>query len=608
LQDAEVDTAEAASSDERITSSKTTPTGKEQVQDDLDQTQLTNSSGNDSSWLAGYDASMKVSTSFSSLLKIYFCEGSTSDSKSQEHEEDNAKALVNNSPLFNHETASGNMDHDEDNNTKALFDIPLSDSDTASVNVESLEERFEQMVENKVDSGDDDGLPYTVAEYRSSYKDVRVAGQLASPDTSDVSVWEHSHDVSTFSSPLPYSHDNVLLESALFKTPRALLSSTYIRYSKAERWSDPEDTIRRQPTMRCKFFNLSTTLPDLEDFTNTTDLEDFTSTTEGHGGEAAASNPSPYTIGDSTGSRSYRNEDITCNTNSTSTSLTEFSPRQSSTSHDQHDAMSRSCTSSFEKTEVNDLDDSSYARQFPCTPTRDMHTASRQAIGDSYYRHIGNTYDLKRVGQPRACALSDSETLDNASRQAFDGSHYRNLGNTYVLKRVGQPRAWTLSDSETLNDFKSPYPVDNYLAPAGRYSVRTGTSFEESSSRSGGSSGSTMPTSFSTASRPVSQCDTGEGSDNTSSPATISSLMMRSRTSDEVSPRLLFSERNTYALPHPRLLTLMSGGSSSDVSSVTSTSRQSLAWEHEFPAPARGANDSLTWEDDPFLESSTSCE
>lgn len=478
------------------------------------------SESDDSSWLTGYSVSLKMSTSFSSLLKIYSCEDSTKDNN----------------------TGSQQGQGSDDVNTV----LSTSDVGTLSsiLNYSEKSREYNLILKNDVDEKDD--LPYTVAEYRRSSNEVRLVETLASPGNFDAPTLEHAQNTSgerSFSyflaSPTtsPDDHKASFLESALYKTPRALLSSTYIRHSKGERWSDPEDTIHRKPGIRGKSSNLSTTLP-----------------------------------GDSTGGRTYRSEDIS----GTPTSLTGSSLRQSS-SLDQPDLMSRSNTSSSEKSGGSDLNESSDPEG---TPT---------------------------------------DTINRASGPSFASSYYRGLGNTYLLKRVGQSRGWPVhSDSETLDNFRSPCPVDNsfYSLPAEPYSIRSDSSSVGSSRKSGNSSSPAEPRPISaTATRPLGHCAPGEGSHtslpDTTSPAAFSGIMGR-RTSEDVSPRQYLcdvkEQQPTHALSHPRLFTLMSGGSVSDVSSVMSAaSRQSLAWEHEFPAPARGANDSLAWEDDPFLESSTSC-
>ena len=140
------------------------------------------------------------------------------------------------------------------------------------------------------------------------------------------------------------------------------------------------------------------------------------------------------------------------------------------------------------------------------------------------------------------------------------------------------------------DNFKAPYPVDN--TPRPKPSVTSSSAISSSATSSSwkkteDATRSALPRSRSSTNRPLSHYALLAASQRP---------MSRSKTSESISGA---------AQDSPRLMSL---GSWSDVSVAgSSASRQSLqdhslTWDNEFTASGRGTNDSLTWENDPFLD------
>ncbi|XP_070212661.1 uncharacterized protein [Littorina saxatilis] len=209
-----------------------------------------------------------------------------------------------------------------------------------------------------------------------------------------------------------------------------------------------------------------------------------------------------------------------------------------------------------------------------------MSTKDSSASSSNISETRGTFTDPDSGMSPGRQPSSDGTKCAGSSYEVFTPEYRRGMeaGSVHLFNSDGTPSTASSPSSKPrqmssdLSTFKTPFPVDN-LRPNPSASRRTPTGVPRP----------IIPRSRSSVNKPLSQ----QGLHEESQPP-----LRRSRTSDSVSSS-----------------TPINVGSLSDVSVVgfcasrLSLQNNSMFWDDEFSAPApRGENDSLAWEDDPFLD------
>ena len=200
----------------------------------------------------------------------------------------------------------------------------------------------------------------------------------------------------------------------------------------------------------------------------------------------------------------------------------------------------------------------------PCTDSFDTDVLSSEATPSS--ESMGNTGDdmSPEVNAPSVEAERRGRLLKQENTRT----------EQYVVSVWNRSSSPTRQNHPASDNFKVPFPVDP-VKPKCSAGIMTQTS---------DTARMLLPRSKSSSHKPLAQHCLVE--------ARLPKLR-RSRTSESISSKSQAQQQ------------LMSVGSLTDVSVAgSSASRMSLAWDHEFTASghSRCTNDSLTWEDDPYLQ------